>query len=168
VRPHILTFYEMLQSPSLKYQLPTDTNVYVDLLDDVDTQLMFDEWHEYSNAPTRKANSKLHLFVDWQRQPPEDQGRQVQKQVSLSPHGSLESIMGGDGGGSHLAQFSQNNSWEGGGLQPGTCYRPFAERAVVRIPKSPKSEKNTVRRHTPGSWGGVTDLDFTLQLLMLQ
>lgn len=128
MRPHILTFYEMLQSPSLKYQLPTDTNVYVDLLDDVDTQLMFDEWHEYSNAPTRKANSKLHLFVDWQRQPPEDQGRQVQKQVSLSPHGSLESIMGGDGGGSHLAQFSQNNSWEGGGIAARNLLQAFCRK----------------------------------------
>lgn len=32
-----------VQSMFLKYQLPSDPNVYVDLLDDEDVQLMFDE-----------------------------------------------------------------------------------------------------------------------------
>ena len=76
----------------MTYQLPTDTNVYVVVLDDDDTQVMFDEWHEYSNAPTHKPNDKLRLFVDWPRTSMESAGH---KQVSLSPHGSVESALGG-------------------------------------------------------------------------
>lgn len=32
-----------MQAMNLKYQLPSDPTVYVDLLDDEDVQLMFDE-----------------------------------------------------------------------------------------------------------------------------
>lgn len=41
--------------------------MYVDLVDDEDTQLMFDDWHDYSSA--NKNASKLHFFVDWRRDP---------------------------------------------------------------------------------------------------
>ena len=59
-----------MQSPSIKYQLPSEPNVYVDLLDDEDAQLMFDEWHEYTQSALKAANAKLHLFVDWHRRQP--------------------------------------------------------------------------------------------------
>ena len=63
----------VLQAPALKYQLPTEPNVYVDLVDDEDTQLMFDEWHDFSTAQNKSASAKLHLFVDWLRRGTTDQ-----------------------------------------------------------------------------------------------
>lgn len=57
----------MLQISNTKYQLPGNNNLYVDLIDDEDVKLMFDEWADYL-AEEGKAvrNAKLHIYIDWQ------------------------------------------------------------------------------------------------------
>lgn len=52
-------------APSLRFQLPSEPNTYVDLVDDEDVQLMFDEWADYTSNG-RHSTAKLHIFVDWQ------------------------------------------------------------------------------------------------------
>ena len=47
--------------PALKYQLPSTPNVYVDVVDDEDVQLMLEEWREAVNGGA--ANLRLHIFV---------------------------------------------------------------------------------------------------------
>ena len=79
---------DALQSPSLKYQLPSEPNVYVDLVDDEDTQLMFDDWHDYSSSI--KNPSKLHLFIDWRREP--SRSSSEAKQPNLGTIESIESL----------------------------------------------------------------------------
>ena len=64
------TVQYVVQVPSLKYQLPTEPNVYVDLVDDTDTELMFDEWLDFSRSQNKSSTAKLHLFVDWLRNAP--------------------------------------------------------------------------------------------------
>ena len=50
-----------------KYQLPGSNNLYVDLVDDEDVKLMFDEWAEYLEAEGKGARSaKLHIYIDYQ------------------------------------------------------------------------------------------------------
>ena len=50
-----------------KYQLPGSNNMYVDLVDDEDVKLMFDEWAEYLEAEGKGARSaKLHIYIDYQ------------------------------------------------------------------------------------------------------
>ena len=44
-----------LQMMYLKYQLPSEPNVYVDLLDDEDVSLMFDEVHISPPCCTRPS-----------------------------------------------------------------------------------------------------------------
>lgn len=80
-----------LQSPSIKYQLPSEPHVYVDLVDDEDTQLMFDEWQEYTTSANRSAAAKLHLFVDWHRRQPLSEAS-LQKGQLRNLGGSSESI----------------------------------------------------------------------------
>lgn len=55
-----------LQVSAMKYQLPSDPSVYVDVVDDEDVSLMLDEWREASAAATAGSNpSRLHIFVQW-------------------------------------------------------------------------------------------------------
>ena len=64
---HKLSFFflflsTVLQNPTLKYRLPSDPSVWVDLVDDDDVEMMFDEWQEISMATAaasgrRKAHS---------------------------------------------------------------------------------------------------------------
>ena len=77
-----------MQNPSLKYQLPSEPNVYVDLVDDEDTQLMFDDWHDYSSS-TKNA-SKLHFFIDWRKDP--SRSSSEAKQPNLGTIESVESL----------------------------------------------------------------------------
>ena len=50
----------------MKYQLPSDPSVYVDVVDDEDVSLMLDEWREASAAAASGSNpSRLHIFVQW-------------------------------------------------------------------------------------------------------
>ena len=46
----------------LKYRLPSDPGVWVDLLDDDDVALMLEEWREHVDA-SGHSTAKLHLFV---------------------------------------------------------------------------------------------------------
>ncbi|KAK9835331.1 hypothetical protein WJX81_003108 [Elliptochloris bilobata] len=52
--------------PHLKYQLPSEPHMYVDLVDDEDVQLMFDEWADFA-ASNRGSSYKLHIFIEWSR-----------------------------------------------------------------------------------------------------
>lgn len=57
----------MLQASVIKYQLPGSTNTYVDLIDDEDVRLMFDEWADHLAAEGKAARTlKLHVYIDWQ------------------------------------------------------------------------------------------------------
>ncbi|CAL5222116.1 g4432 [Coccomyxa viridis] len=51
----------------LKYQLPSEPNVYVDLLDDEDVSLMFDEWADFA-AQHKGTSYKLHVYVAWAKE----------------------------------------------------------------------------------------------------
>jgi hypothetical protein len=56
----------VLQVSAMKYQLPSDPSVYVDVVDDEDVSLMLDEWREASAAAAPGLNpSRLHIFVQW-------------------------------------------------------------------------------------------------------
>lgn len=48
----------------LRYRLPSDPNVYVDLVDDEDVRMMFEEESE-SRAKLGPTSPKLHIFVQW-------------------------------------------------------------------------------------------------------
>ena len=50
-----------LQGPQLRFQLPNERNTYVDLVDDEDVQLMFDEWADYVASPECVSSSKLQV-----------------------------------------------------------------------------------------------------------
>ena len=63
----------------------------MDLVDDEDTQLMFDDWHEYSQTK-RNGACKLHLFIDWRKQPSQTSS---DKQAALGTIASIDSIEGG-------------------------------------------------------------------------
>lgn len=52
-----------LVPPQVKYRLPSDPTVWVDVVDDEDVQLMFDEWVEFCNS--QHTSAKLHVFVQW-------------------------------------------------------------------------------------------------------
>ncbi len=84
-----------MQNPTLKYRLPSDPNVWVDLVDDDDVELMFDEWQDAclmlaapggggggsaggaaasptyagstASAGSQSSSCKLHLYVQWRR-----------------------------------------------------------------------------------------------------
>lgn len=63
-----LTTLPLAQSQvlALKYQLPSDPSVYVDVVDDEDVALMLDEWHEAAAAAGPSSNPyRLHIFVQW-------------------------------------------------------------------------------------------------------
>ena len=47
--------------PSLKYQLPSSPEVYVDVMDDEDVQLMLEEWREA--VAVGAPGLRLHIFV---------------------------------------------------------------------------------------------------------
>lgn len=47
--------------PALKYQLPLSPEVYVDVLDDEDVQLMLEEWREAASEGA--PGLRLHIFV---------------------------------------------------------------------------------------------------------
>jgi hypothetical protein len=50
----------------MKYQLPSNPSVYVDVVDDEDVSLMLEEWREASaTAPAGTNPSRLHIFVQW-------------------------------------------------------------------------------------------------------
>jgi hypothetical protein len=49
----------------MKYQLPSNPSVYVDLVDDEDVRMMFDEWQEHMGIAV-SPSLKLHIFVQWQ------------------------------------------------------------------------------------------------------
>ena len=56
-----------MQMSNTKFQLPGSTNMYVDLVDDEDVKLMFDEWADYLAAEGKGARSaKLHIYIDYQ------------------------------------------------------------------------------------------------------
>ena len=101
-----------MQNPSLKYQLPSEPNVYVDLVDDEDTQLMFDDWHDYSSST--KGASKLHLFIDWRRDPTRQSSES--KQANLGTNESVESME---------RQSSRNDSAGLSSLYTARPSRPF-------------------------------------------
>lgn len=51
---------------ALKYQLPSDPSVYVDVVDDEDVSLMLDEWQEAAAAAGPGSSpGRLHIFVQW-------------------------------------------------------------------------------------------------------
>lgn len=54
-----------LQEPYLKYRLPGDPDVTVDLIDDEDVKLMFDEWADFQADPSSPKTAKLHIYVQW-------------------------------------------------------------------------------------------------------
>ena len=54
---------DSVQAPSLRYQLPSDPNVYVDLVDTEDVKMMFDEWQEWLAEEKRPSSSKLHIYI---------------------------------------------------------------------------------------------------------
>ena len=60
------SWHWLLQGPSLRFQLPSEPNTYVDLVDDEDVTLMFDEWADYVSGG-RHSSAKLHIFVDLQQ-----------------------------------------------------------------------------------------------------
>ena len=48
----------------MKYQLPSDPNLYVDVVDDEDVAMMLDEWREAcEKAPPGASLGRLHIFV---------------------------------------------------------------------------------------------------------
>lgn len=56
----------LVQVANTKYQLPGSNNTFVDLVDDEDVKLMFDEWAEYLAELGKAArNAKLHIYVDY-------------------------------------------------------------------------------------------------------
>ena len=60
----------LIQISNTKYQLPGSNNTYVDLVDDEDVKLMFDEWAEYLEEIGKAArNAKLHIYVDYSEKP---------------------------------------------------------------------------------------------------
>ena len=61
----------------------------MDLVDDEDTQLMFDDWNDYTQSK-REGTSKLHLFVDWRKESSQSSGEA--KQPDLGTIGSVESM----------------------------------------------------------------------------
>ena len=50
-----------VQELSLRFQLPQERGTYVDLVDNEDVQLMFDEWQEYADQPTTASSAKLQV-----------------------------------------------------------------------------------------------------------
>ena len=50
-----------MQELSLRFQLPQERGTYVDLVDNEDVQLMFDEWQEYADQPTTASSAKLQV-----------------------------------------------------------------------------------------------------------
>lgn len=50
--------------PVVKYRLPSDPTVWVDLIDDEDVQMMLDEWEESLSLSTSRT-ARLHLYVQW-------------------------------------------------------------------------------------------------------
>ena len=65
------------QVPHLKYQLPSQLNMYLDLVDDEDVALMFDEWAEFVASNRVAVGQKLHVFVEWQPQRMSSEALQV-------------------------------------------------------------------------------------------
>ena len=58
---------QLLQIANTKYQLPGSNNTYVDLVDDEDVKLMFDEWADWLQDEGKGSrNAKLHVYIDWQ------------------------------------------------------------------------------------------------------
>lgn len=56
-----------MQISNTKYQLPGSNCTYVDLVDDEDVKLMFDEWADWLREEGKASrNAKLHVFIDWQ------------------------------------------------------------------------------------------------------
>lgn len=56
-----------MQISNTKYQLPGSSCLYVDLVDDEDVKLMFDEWADWLREEGKASrNAKLHVFIDWQ------------------------------------------------------------------------------------------------------
>ncbi|KAL3149146.1 hypothetical protein ABBQ32_001981 [Trebouxia sp. C0010 RCD-2024] len=50
-----------------KYQLPGSACTYIDLVDDEDVKLMFDEWAAWMQEEGKATRAaKLHVFIDWQ------------------------------------------------------------------------------------------------------
>lgn len=106
--------------PLLKYRLPSDPSVWVDLIDDEDVALMFDEWAEacLENSGLQNSNSsslgsrylsrsqtKLHIFVQWR---PTTSAGDERSNDSLGPD------LGGGGGskesGLESGGAAENNS----------------------------------------------------------
>jgi len=51
---------------ALKYQLPSDPSLYVDVVDDEDVAMMLDEWREaMAHVPAGTSTGRLHIFVQW-------------------------------------------------------------------------------------------------------
>ena len=50
-----------MQELSLRFQLPQERGTYVDLVDNEDVQLMFDEWQEYADQPSTASSAKLQV-----------------------------------------------------------------------------------------------------------
>ena len=56
-----------MQIANTKYQLPGSNCTYVDLVDDEDVKLMFDEWADWLQEEGKASrNAKLHIYIDWQ------------------------------------------------------------------------------------------------------
>ena len=56
-----------MQIANTKYQLPGSNCTYVDLVDDEDVKLMFDEWADWLQEEGKASrNAKLHVYIDWQ------------------------------------------------------------------------------------------------------
>jgi hypothetical protein len=53
-----------VQLPVVKYQLPSEANMYVDLRDDEDVNMMFDEWSEFT-AANPGTSAKLYIYIEW-------------------------------------------------------------------------------------------------------
>lgn len=107
----------MVQNPSIKYQLPSEPNLYVDLVDDEDAQLMFDEWMEYTgsaSAASKSGSAKLHLFVDWHR-------GQMNSGASLSKQPAPQQL---DGSGESLEIVAPSTSLEQASSAGGAPFLP--------------------------------------------
>ncbi|KAK9820412.1 hypothetical protein WJX72_010037 [[Myrmecia] bisecta] len=88
------------QSLPIKYQLPSNPSVYVDLVDDVDVTLMFDEWQEYMSTQKGNASAKLHIYIASSRNSMSGQSSQLTKSHS----GGVAAVERTVSGGGHTAE----------------------------------------------------------------
>ncbi len=80
-----------------KYQLPGSSNLYVDLIDDEDVKLMFDEWADYlAEEGKASRNAKLHIYMDWQSKNRAEAGMHSGSQHAAASLDNLSDVASAD------------------------------------------------------------------------